>query len=56
MLVEHAIWCSGTVVNKQHFPKVVLWVKGKAKRGNYHIAVNTKDGVVTGSWYDGVPV
>jgi hypothetical protein len=45
-----------TVVNKHHFPKVVLWGKGKAKRGDFHIAVNTKDGVVAGSWYDRVPV
>jgi hypothetical protein len=50
MLAEHAIWCRGTVVNKHYFPKVVLSAKGKAKRGNYHIAVNTKDGVVSGSW------
>jgi hypothetical protein len=56
MLTEHTIWCRGTVVNKRHFPKVVLWGKGKAKRGDYHKAGNTKDGVVAGSWYDGVPV
>jgi hypothetical protein len=56
MLVEHAICCRGTVVNKRHFPKVVLWAKGKAKRGDYHIDVNTKHGVVAGSWYDGVPI
>jgi hypothetical protein len=56
MLAEHAIWCRGTVVNKRHFPKVVLWGKGKAKRGEFHIAVNTKDGVVSGLWCDGVPV
>jgi hypothetical protein len=48
MLAEHAIWCCGTVVNKHHFPKVVLWAKGKAKRGDYYIAVNTKDGMVAG--------
>jgi hypothetical protein len=56
MLAVHAIWCRGTVVNKQHFPKVALWAKGKAKHGDYHIAVNAKDGVVAGSWYDGVLV
>jgi hypothetical protein len=56
MLAEHAIWCRGTVVNIHHFPKVVLWGKGKAKCGDFHIAVNTKDGVVAGSWYDEVPV
>jgi hypothetical protein len=32
------------------------WVKGKAKRGDFHIAVNEKDNIVAGSWYDGVPV
>jgi hypothetical protein len=56
MLAEHAIWCRGTVVNKRHFSKVFLMGKGKAKRGDFHIAVNTKDGVVAGSWYDGVTV
>jgi hypothetical protein len=56
MLAEHAIWVRGTVVNKQHFPKVVIWGKGKTKRGDYHIAANKKDGVVAGSCYDGVAV
>jgi hypothetical protein len=40
MLAEHFIWCRATVVNKHHFPKVVIWAKGKAKRGIYHITVN----------------
>jgi hypothetical protein len=56
MLAEHAIWCCGTVVNKHHFPKVVLWAKEKVKHEDYHIAKNTKDSVVAGSWYDGVLV
>jgi hypothetical protein len=56
MLAEHAIWCRGAVVNKRHFPKVVLWAKGKARRCDYHISVNSKDGVVYGSCYDDVPV
>jgi hypothetical protein len=33
-----------------------MWTKGKAKRGDYHIAVNSKDVAVAGSWYGGVPV
>jgi hypothetical protein len=56
MLAEHTICCRGTVVNKRYFSNVVMWAKRKVKRGDYHIAVNSKDGVVAGSWYDGVPV
>jgi hypothetical protein len=54
-------YCSPTVANMLtdtplHFPKVVVLAKGNTKRGDYHIAVNSKDGAVAGSGHDGVPV
>jgi hypothetical protein len=56
MLAEHAIWCRGTIINKRNFPKMVMWANGEAKCGDYHIAVESKYGVIDGSWYGGVPV